>query len=199
MLFTKHNPPPRFYVYAYIRKSDSTPYYIGKGNGRRAWGIHHFNIPKNTTQIVILESNLTEIGALAIERRLIRWYGRKDLGTGILINQTNGGEGSAGYKAPLNERHKYSKPGNKNGMFGRKHADEVKRASSIRRALANSERKWYNNGSDSKFSKERPGPEWQLGRLQSNRWFNNGKIEVYCKIIPDSTWSCGRIKKDLKW
>jgi hypothetical protein len=91
-IYNKYNPPTGFYVYAYLRQ-DGTPYYIGKGKNKRAWNKHTVAIPDTNDRIVFLEQNLTDIGAVALERRYIQWYGRKDLGTGILRNQTEGGEG----------------------------------------------------------------------------------------------------------
>lgn len=70
-----------YYVYAYLRKSDNTPYYIGKGKGKRAFQKHSISVPKDKSKIVFLETNLTDVGACAIERRMIHWYGRKDNNT----------------------------------------------------------------------------------------------------------------------
>jgi hypothetical protein len=80
----------KYYCYAYLRK-DGSPYYIGKGTGKRIHSaLHTVNLPLFERRI-ILKDNLTNTKALELEKQLILKYGRKEFG-GILHNKTDGGE-----------------------------------------------------------------------------------------------------------
>jgi len=86
-----------FYTYMWLR-SNGTPYYIGKGHSDRAFISqgHVTNRPKEAARI-LLQKWSSEQEAFEMEKYYIRLFGRKDLGTGILRNLTNGGEGPTGY------------------------------------------------------------------------------------------------------
>jgi hypothetical protein len=90
-------------------REDGSPYYIGKGKGDRAYrkGSREFDPPKDKQRILFLKKDLTEEEAFSHEVYMISVYGRKDLGTGILRNQTNGGEGGWG-QIPWNKGMKMS-------------------------------------------------------------------------------------------
>lgn len=82
----------KYYTYAYLRE-DKTPYYIGKGKGRRSYSYHSkfVKVPPKE-RILILKYFSEENDAYKHEIYMIDILGRKDIGTGILINRTNGGD-----------------------------------------------------------------------------------------------------------
>jgi hypothetical protein len=80
----------KYYCYAYLRE-DGTPYYIGKGTGKRIHSkIHSVNLPPLQRRVIV-KDNLTNDEALKLEKELISKYGRKEFG-GFLHNKTDGGE-----------------------------------------------------------------------------------------------------------
>ena len=110
-----------YYTYAYLRE-DKTPYYIGKGRGKRVYCKNRtINAPTDKSRIIFLKKNLTEAEAFKHEVYMIAIFGRKDLGTGILRNLTNGGEGTSGAVVSAETRKKMSerKSGEKHPMYGR--------------------------------------------------------------------------------
>jgi hypothetical protein len=86
-----------FYTYLWLRY-DGTPYYAGKATRiQRAYGGRHSVNPPPRARVIIQEW-LTESDTLFAEKFLVAYYGRKDSGTGILRNHTDGGEGTSGHK-----------------------------------------------------------------------------------------------------
>jgi hypothetical protein len=105
-----------YYTYAYLR-IDGTPYYIGKGKGKRAYNNHkHVPVPP-LDRILILKKNLTDEEAKKHEVYMIFVLGRKNLGTGRLINLTEGGESKSGWICPPEYKERWA--GKNNGMYGK--------------------------------------------------------------------------------
>ena len=105
---------PIYYVYAHLH-DDGEPYYIGKGKDDRAYRL------EDNSRVRILADCLPERTAFIYERILIKHYGRIDLGTGILYNKTDGGEGAAGLVWTEEQREYQRKL-----STGRKHTDAAK-------------------------------------------------------------------------
>jgi hypothetical protein len=118
----------KFLVYAFCR-DDGTFYYIGKGTGRRPFVKRKTGIkpPQNKDRIIILHSNLDEATAFEYEKGLISFYGRKDQGTGLLRNSTDGGEGVAGWNPGPEWREKKSQSmkGENNPFYGQQHTSNI--------------------------------------------------------------------------
>jgi len=142
-IYSLRKKPKNHYVYAYLN-DNNLPYYIGKGVDYRAWSKQHTVPIPNNDKIIIMESNLTEIGAFSLERFYIRWYGRKDLETGILLNKTDGGESFSGKKSQewknnnslkfMGDNNPMKRPevrekisGKNHGMYGKTHSEEYKK------------------------------------------------------------------------
>jgi hypothetical protein len=133
-----------FYTYAYLRE-DKTPYYIGKGCGKRAYKKHGKLPVPPRDRILILKKDLTEAEALKHEIYMIGIFGRKDLGTGCLRNMTDGGDGLSGrvwtpeQRETLSEKHKGKKMSAtarlkmSKAKTGRKLSEETRRKMSVKK------------------------------------------------------------------
>jgi hypothetical protein len=210
-----HRIPSGFYIYAYIRNQTSTqgqkgtPYYIGKGKGYRAY-VDHKNIPvpKDFDYIVIMEENLTELGALALERRYIRWYGKISDGSGILRNMNDGGTGgshslqsrqkiSESAKSrptmPQHVREKLSK-----SLIGRKLSDEHRRKikeSASRKLTGPRSLEIRKKIQDAALRRGPVSEDTKKKQSDANKgqyWWTNGVKDIRSHINPGKCWRRGR-------
>ena len=124
------------YVYRHIRLDKNEPFYIGIGSDtkyRRANDItygrnplHQRILDKTSILVEIILDDLTWEEACTKEKELIKLYGRKDQGTGILCNLTAGGEGTIGIIRNKETRIKMS-----DAQKGKVRSEEHKRKLSI--------------------------------------------------------------------
>lgn len=116
-------------VYQHINKKTQEVFYIGIGKGEerayhkdnrgKFWKDYISKYPDY--EIKITHKDIIWEEACAIEKYLIAFYGRRDLGHGSLVNMTDGGEGILGYKfIKLINRKKEN-----NGFYRKKHSQET--------------------------------------------------------------------------
>jgi hypothetical protein len=217
--------PYRFYTYAYLRE-DKSPYYIGKGHGNRAYKREKsevIKLPKDKSRIIFLKQNLTEEEAFKHEIYMIAVFGRKDLGTGILYNKTDGGEGASGIIVSEETRIRISKSrkgkcvGKDNHNYGKSPSEPTRRKQSEAKKgkymgknnpnygkrgeeSYNYGKKWWNDGGvNSKLSVDCPGEGWVSGRIKNKLfWWNDGKTQKRCEKCPGEGWVSGRGKVKMK-
>jgi hypothetical protein len=96
-----------FYVYQYITES-GTPYYIGKGSGKRIHKHHTKTELPPVDRRIIIKDGLTNEEAKNLEKELITKYGRK-LDGGILDNiKINQWACAVGWKHSVETKRKIS-------------------------------------------------------------------------------------------
>ena len=128
-----------FYVYCYNDITTGVPCYIGKGHTKKGYNrskvkhTHNTNVhameKEQGITIIMLKEHLSEVDAFLWEMHYIKEIGRLDLGTGPLLNQTDGGDGAAGHRQTPEAKEKQSKAmmGEKNPFFGKTHTLEAKK------------------------------------------------------------------------
>jgi hypothetical protein len=199
-----------YYTYAYLRE-DRTPYYIGKGSGKRAYkkGPDEIRKPKDKNRIIILKKNLTEEESFKHEIYMIAVFGRKDLGTGILRNKTDGGDGVSGHIFTEEQKRKISQHklgknfgmvGENHHMYGKTHTPEVRRK--ISEKVRGEKHPMYGKKGKEhqsygyKHTEETRKQMSEISRIRNanRRWWNNGLQNKFVVECPGTEWKCGRLK-----
>ena len=191
-----------YYTYAYLRE-DKTPYYIGKGKGNRLYVKKNRKVfpPLNKNHIIFLKKNLSEDEAFKHEIYMISVFGRKDLGTGILHNRTDGGEGMSGSIVSEEHRKKISKAlkgkpaHNKGKKCNENHKKKVSEAlKAIGHTPPSTKGKPLNQEHKTKISEALKEIKHFPPSHKSTKWWNDGQINKRSIECPGDKWVLGRLK-----
>jgi len=138
-------------VYCHIRLDTNEVFYIGIGDSKRPYiksnrNKYWKNISKKAGYIVeILYNNLNNETAKELEVFLIKLYGRKDLGLGLLVNMTDGGDGLDGFNHSEESKLKMKITNKGKTKKGNKCSEETKlKLSIINKNYRHTEKAKYN-------------------------------------------------------
>jgi hypothetical protein len=127
-------------LYIHTRKTDGRIFYVGIGDQKRPYSKRSRNkhwrhiVNKHGFDVTILVENISWERSCDLEIKMISFYGRLDKKEGILVNMTDGGEGSKGCIPNKETRKKMSEKrvGENNPNFGKKANEEtIKKMSKV--------------------------------------------------------------------
>jgi hypothetical protein len=194
-------------VYQHRRKDTNQVFYVGIGKSeKRAYNKtkrykqwkdfvkNHDYIVEITHRDVIWEE------ACSIEKYLISFYGRRDLGLGSLVNQTDGGDGVINLSEDSRSKMSVNRGrfGHLNYFYGKRHTGDLSRFGKQNKGRI----PYFKNKKHTEESKQK-NREKHLGLEPSNKGsicVNNGVINKYIKQINlkdhlENGWSIGGKKR----
>jgi hypothetical protein len=196
-------------VYLHKRKVDDLVFYVGVGSkDKRAYDKSRRGkfwkdyTSKHEYLVEIIHRDIPLSEAFEIEKSLIALYGRRDLGKGPLVNQTDGGDGMKNLspESRLKLAANKGKFGELNYFYGKKHVGDLSRF-----GVQNIGREPWMKGKKHKGDLSRFGSQ-NIGKVPINKnavCINNGTKNKYIskEKVNDyisSGWILGGKKRKTK-
>jgi hypothetical protein len=193
-------------VYQHKRKDTQEVFYIGIGKSeKRAYDKNRRYKPwkdfvKNHEYYVeITHKDIIWEEACSIEKYLIAFYGRRDLGQGSLVNMTDGGEGTKNLSQESRSKMAVNKGmfGELNYFYGKKHEGDLSRFGKQNIGREPWMKGKKHEGDLSRFGIQNIGKESQnkglicINNTITNKYIKQNLLEDYIK----NGWSLGSKKR----
>lgn len=203
--FSRYKLPVDYYVYAYIDENN-IPYYIGMGQGLRAWASHKQNntqlLPVDRTKIQIIAHRLSKDEANLLETKLISYYGRKSISTGVLVNITSGGTNSHEFtltEEQCKRKQEITLANWKDEQYKNKTIERIRIGTNTPEAKINYSiahtKQWHEKREKiitaQKKAHLRPEVKQNKSKVVTARWKN----EEFIKLMTVECENCGKISK----
>ena len=157
-------------VYLHKRKDTGEIFYVGIGSKKRPYAKDNRNkywfniVNKHGYTVEIIKTELTWDDACKEEIRLIKLYGRKDLGLGSLVNMSDGGEGNKNLSKESRKKISDKMLGNIPWNKGKEHSEETKRKIGLK-----SIGRYFSEDTRKNMSKKRKGEKNRNSKLNKTQ------------------------------